>query len=119
VTVEKPRQARRRHTRKYAEGNLAEDKSFYFSGPNGALKLRAQNLTIFLQIGDGVDDETWLHHLRSGDFSEWFRNAIKDEELAREVEQCEKDEGLDAARSRACVREAVERRYTAPASADE
>ena len=119
VTVEKPRQARRRHTRKYAEGSLGEDKSFYFSGPNGALKLRAQNLTIFLQIGDGVDDETWLHHLRSGDFSEWFRNAIKDEELAREVEQCEKDEGLDAARSRACVREAVERRYTAPASADE
>ena len=54
-----------RHTRKYAEGELGEDKSFYFRGPDNALNLRAQNLTIFLQMADGVDDQTWRHHLES------------------------------------------------------
>ena len=49
--------------RKYAEGELPPDRSFYFRGPDGKLNLRAQNLALFLQIADGVDDETWLHHL--------------------------------------------------------
>jgi hypothetical protein len=37
---------------------------------------------MFLQIADGVDDETWLYHLRLGDYSRWVRNAIKDDALA-------------------------------------
>src|SRR5262249_32630025 len=73
---------RRRHLRKYAEGNLGPDRSFHFRGPEGKLNLRAQNLNLFLQIADGVDDETWMHHLRHGDYSEWFRRRIKDEDLA-------------------------------------
>jgi hypothetical protein len=48
-----------RHTRKCAEGELGEDKSFYFRGPDNALNLRAQSLRILLQIADGVDDRTW------------------------------------------------------------
>lgn len=47
-----PKQARKRHTRKYAEGALGAETSFYFRGPSGALS--AQNLMIFLQIADGV-----------------------------------------------------------------
>jgi hypothetical protein len=39
-----PRGERRRHLRKYAEGKLSEDKSFYFRGRAGKLNLRAQNL---------------------------------------------------------------------------
>src|SRR5207244_490581 len=35
----------RRHLRKYAEGELGDDRSFWFRGPEGALRLRAQNLT--------------------------------------------------------------------------
>ena len=31
---------------------------------------------------DGVDDTTWLYHLRAGDYSRWFRDAIKDDDLA-------------------------------------
>jgi hypothetical protein len=58
-----------RHIRKYAEGALGEDKSFYFRGPSDALNLRAQNLTIFMQMADGVDDKTWLHHLQANDYS--------------------------------------------------
>ncbi len=59
-----PAEKAERHIRKYAEGSLGEDKSFYFRGPANALKLRAQNLTLFMQMADGVDDETWLHHLQ-------------------------------------------------------
>jgi len=53
VRINEPRQHLRRHTRKYAEGELAEDRSFYFRGPNGGLNIRAQNLRLFLQIAEG------------------------------------------------------------------
>src|SRR5216117_839499 len=73
-----PRAERRRHRRKYAEGELRPDLCFYFRGPEGKLNLKAQNLAVFLQMGDGVDDETWLFHLKNGDISGWFHNVIKD-----------------------------------------
>jgi hydroxymethylpyrimidine pyrophosphatase-like HAD family hydrolase/energy-coupling factor transporter ATP-binding protein EcfA2 len=116
VTATKPRQAHKRHTRKYAEGNLDEELSFYFRGPDGALNLRAHNLQIFLQMAEGVDDETWEHHLRRGDYSDWFRDVIKDDALAKEAAAIEANKKLRPAASRAKVKEAVERRYTAPAS---
>jgi hydroxymethylpyrimidine pyrophosphatase-like HAD family hydrolase len=108
-----PTSAHQRHIRKYAEGDMKED-SFIFRGPEGKLQLKAQNLVIFAQIAEGVDDETWLYHLRQGDYSRWFRHAVKDPELAEEAAQIEQDEALDARASRERVREALERRYTAP-----
>jgi hypothetical protein len=68
---------------------LGEDDSFYFRGPAGNLNLRAQNLVLFNQIAEGVDDETWLYHLHRGDYSRWFREAIKDDVLADEVARVE------------------------------
>jgi hypothetical protein len=115
IAVDRPQQEHRRHTRKYAEGELGEDKSFYFRGPAGALNLRAQNLMIFLQMADGVDDATWLHHLHRGDYARWFRDAIKDDDLANEAETVQ--DGADAAATRKQIRDIVERRYTAPAKA--
>lgn len=106
---------RHRHVRKYAEGQLGEDKSFYFRGPSQKLNLRAQNLILFTQIAEGVDDETWMFHLHQGDYSGWFREAIKDEGLADEAEQIEKQADLPAAQSRDLIKEAIERRYTLPA----
>ncbi len=78
--------------------------------------MRVQNLTLFLQIADGVDDATWLHHLKRADYSRWMREAIKDKDLADEVGAAE---GSDAGakETRKQVREAIERRYTAPAGA--
>jgi HAD superfamily hydrolase (TIGR01484 family) len=105
------RSERRRHIRKYAQGDLGEDRSFYFRGPEAKLNLRAQNLALFVQLADGVDDATWLHHLRQGDYSAWFRAHIKDEELANEVAQIEAAPG-SAAESKAAVRRAIEQRYT-------
>ena len=55
VRSEPPKSERSRHGRKYAEGNLGPDRSFRFRGPEGKLDLKAQNLTIFLQMADGVD----------------------------------------------------------------
>lgn len=106
---------RRRHVRKYAEGELGEDKSFYFRGPGNQLNLRAQNLVLFAQMADGVDDETWGYHLRRGDCSRWFRDDIKDGELADEAEAVERDSSLSPAESRKRIRAAIERRYTLPA----
>jgi hypothetical protein len=117
ITVEKPQQAHQRHTRKYAEGELPEDRSFYFRGPRNALNLRAQNLTMFLQLAEGVDEATWTHHLRAGDYSDWFRRAIKDDDLADEAAAIEAEEGLGAAESHKRLAEAIRRRYTAPATA--
>jgi hydroxymethylpyrimidine pyrophosphatase-like HAD family hydrolase len=103
---------RRRHRRKYAEGELGPDRSFYFRGPEGKLNLRAKNLMLFLQMAEGVDDETWLYHLRRSDYSSWVRQALKDEALASEVERIEMQPDSSAAESRASIREAIEQRYT-------
>jgi hypothetical protein len=105
---------RRRHTRKYAEGELPPEQSFYFRGPQGKLKLRAQNLLLFLQMAEGVDDDTWEYHLRRGDYSAWFRDMIKDDTLADEAAEVEGRYGLSPAESRALIRQAVERTYTLP-----
>ncbi len=110
-----PRGERRRHLRKYAIGELGPDRSFYFRGPDERLNLRAQNLVIFLQLAEGVDDETWLHHLRKGDYSRWFRESIKDDTLTTDAEAVETSPDVPAAQSRAAIRAAIERRYTLPA----
>jgi hydroxymethylpyrimidine pyrophosphatase-like HAD family hydrolase len=89
VAIHPPAEKSERHIRKYAEGELGEDKSFYFRGPNNALNLRAQNLSIFTQMADGVDDATWFYHLKRGDYSRWISEAIKDEELAAEAREAE------------------------------
>jgi hypothetical protein len=114
-TYETARAEQRRHRRKYATGELPVDRNFVFTGSQRKLNLRAQNLQNFMQMGDGVDDDTWLYHLRSGEYSKWFREAIKDEELARAAERIEDDRSLSAEESRQAIREAIQKRYTAPA----
>ncbi len=102
-----------RHQRKYARGELGADNSFYFRGPRRKLNLRAQNLITFLQMAEGVDEQTWLYHLKCGDYSRWFREKIKDGALAAEAEKIEQSN--DTKDSRARIKDAIERRYTAPA----
>ncbi|RUX04849.1 MULTISPECIES: HAD-IIB family hydrolase [unclassified Mesorhizobium] len=119
VKVIEPRQSLKRHSRKYAEGQLDETGSFYFRGPDDAMNLRAHNLMIFAQMAEGIDDKTWEFHLRAGDYSKWFRHQIRDKDLARETAEAEKDRKLSAEESRKRVLDAVRRRYTAPATAPE
>jgi hydroxymethylpyrimidine pyrophosphatase-like HAD family hydrolase len=109
-----PKTEHQRHIRKYAEGKLSDDNAFYFRGPQGKLKLRAQNLITFMELAEGVDDETWLHHLRQGDYSAWFRTVINNEELAKEAEKIEKMDDASPEKSRALIKSIIEARYTKP-----
>jgi HAD superfamily hydrolase (TIGR01484 family) len=113
VKTDKPIQAHKRHVRKYVEGDLGAERSFYFKGAKGQLNLKAQNLKLFMQIAAGIDEETWQFHRCSGDYSAWFREAVRDSGLADEVAQIEKNEALDAAASRERIAEAIEERYVA------
>ncbi len=114
VRSEPPRTERVRHSRKFAEGSLGPERGFAFRGPEGKLNLKAQNLVVFLQTADVVDDDTWMHHLKQRDYSRWFREGIKDEDLAAEVERIEGRAGASPKEGRVAVREAVEKRYTPP-----
>jgi HAD superfamily hydrolase (TIGR01484 family) len=116
VRVPPSRTEHRRHTRKYAEGELPPEQSFFFRGSEGKLNLRAQNLILFMQLADGVDDDTWVYHLRRGDYAEWFRDKIKDEELAAEAEQVAALTKAAPAETRSLIKAAIEQRYTLPAS---
>ena len=108
------RAERIRHLRKYAEGNM-HYRSFFFRGPDSRHNLRAQNLGVFCQIAEGIDEPTWMFHLRSQDYSRWFRDAIKDDYLADEMERIERRVDLSPEQARHLVRELVAARYTLPA----
>lgn len=110
-----PRTERKRHLRKYATGNLGPERSFYFLGPKGKLHLKAPNLFQFLQLADGVDDETWEFHRKNGDFSRWVREQMKDDQLADELAAIEANAKASPKDTRAAVRAAIEARYTLPA----
>jgi len=113
INIGKSKQQHQRHTRKYAEGRLGEDISFYFRGPDNALNLRAYNLASFLELGKGVDDATWQFHLKRRDYSRWFRDIIKDDGLADEAQSAESLD--DSAQSRAALTEAIKKRYVVSA----
>jgi HAD superfamily hydrolase (TIGR01484 family) len=115
LQTQRAKSERRRHKRNYAQGELSPEQSFYFRGPDGRLNLRAQNLLTFLQLGEGVDEETWLFHLWRGDFSRWFETVIKDEELASSAREIERIDPARVSEGRKQLRAAVERRYTGPA----
>jgi hypothetical protein len=102
-----------RHRRKYAEGNMRYN-SFYFRGPGERHNLKAQNLAIFSQLAEGIDEETWLYHLRRGDYSRWFRSAVKDPYLADQTERIEQRMNLEPAETRKLIRNLIEARYTLP-----
>ncbi|HRK79510.1 MAG TPA: hypothetical protein PLQ95_13325 [Thiobacillus sp.] len=58
-----------------------------FRTSSGISVLQVQNLMVFCQTAEGIDETTWMYHLRRGDYSRWFRDAIKDDYLADETER--------------------------------
>jgi HAD superfamily hydrolase (TIGR01484 family) len=105
----------RRHVRKYAQGDVGFDRGFHFRG-DGGLELTARNLQDFMRLGEDLDDDTWRYHLGRGDYTRWFRDVIRDDELADEADDVRRRHPHDPDAGRRRVREAIERRYTAPAS---
>ena len=108
--VGKRRIQHRRHVRKYTEGELPPERSFFFRGPAGALNLRAANLVRFAELAEGVDEATWAHHLAGREYSVWVRQMIKDPELADEIASIE-TAGVPSGESRRRVLERVRARY--------
>lgn len=113
IRLERPAQLMQRHKKKYATGDM-KDKSFYFYGPGKKLNLKANNLMLFIQMAEGVDDDTWMYHLGRKEYSDWFRNMVHDEELADLTEQIEKNE-TDPGKSKEAVLKLIKERYTASA----
>jgi uncharacterized protein DUF87/haloacid dehalogenase-like hydrolase len=111
IVPPEPQSKKQRHRRKYAQGDLAPEKSFFFRGPDDRLNLRANNLTIFAQIAEGIDDETWRHHLQRGDYATWFHEAIGDDELAQAAQRASRE----PQKSRELVLAAIRDKYTRPA----
>ena len=112
IFVEPAKAQLRRHRRKYAEGELGEDKSFYFRGRGQKLNLRAQNMSMFAHIAGGVDEETWTHHLRNQDYSRWLRESVKDTAVADEVAAIEQDRSLNASESLRRILDTIKKHYT-------
>jgi HAD superfamily hydrolase (TIGR01484 family) len=114
IELVRGRTARVRHQRKYAMGDMG-NRSFYFTGPDGQHRLRAQNLVLFSQIADGIDEPTWLYHLRRGDYSRWFQESVRDRYLADQARRVEQRLDLDPTETRRLIRGLIEGRYTLPA----
>ncbi len=112
LRIAPPAQEIRRHRRKYALGELGPNRSFYFRGPQGKLNLQAKNFALFIQIAKGVDDATWMHHLRQHDYSRWISEAIKDEVLSSEISEIE-NTPLPPDQSREQIFRAIQKHYTA------
>jgi hydroxymethylpyrimidine pyrophosphatase-like HAD family hydrolase len=105
-----PRGEQQRHQHQYFDGEMDPADRFYFRGSKGALNLAAGNLRTFMQLAEGVDDETWLYHLRRGDYARWFRDKIQDQELATVAEQLQ-HEGVAPKESRHQVIDIIRKSY--------
>jgi len=112
VVVVRARSERLRHLRKYAEGDLGP-RSFVFRGAEGLGEATARNLVTFIELAGQVEDATWLHHLRRGDYSRWVRECMRDMPLAGEIARIEGEAGLPLEASRQQVIRAIDARYTA------
>ena len=75
VALEPSRTERRRHLRKYAEGELPEDRSFYFRGPQGKLKLRAHNLILFMDLATASTTTPGCFTCARARSREWLRQG--------------------------------------------
>lgn len=88
VRYKPPDQLQQRHKRKYARGDMGND-SFIFTGPQNKLQLKANNLMMFIQMAEGIDDDTWLYHLQRSDYKNWALQSVKDASLADIIEKAE------------------------------
>jgi hypothetical protein len=108
-----PKHLTKRHIKKYTTGDMGYN-NFYFKGPENKLNLKAYNLMVFMQLAEGVDDDTWIFHLKQHDYSKWFKNALHNEELADLTMEIE-DKNHNAKSSKEEILKLISERYTAPA----
>jgi hypothetical protein len=66
----------------------------------------------FIQLADGVDDETWQYHLKRNDYSTWLRHAIGDDDLSEVARRMEVNASLGTRATRDAIIAAVREPYT-------
>jgi hypothetical protein len=66
-------------------------------------------------MAEGVDDDSWMFHLRNGDYSKWFKSVIKDDELAEKAAAVERETDVCPQKGREQIKAVVESRSSAPA----
>jgi len=89
------------------------DRSFYFKGVDNKLNLRAQNLIVFLQLAEGIDNDTWKYHLDCREYSLWILKSIKDKDLSVQIAEIE-NLGEDKEISLEKIKTLIESNYTMP-----
>ncbi len=102
-----------RHRHSLLEGDMDEHLQFVFRGPECKLQLKASNLRRYIELAEGLDDDTWLFHLRRNDYSKWFKDVIKDDELAHHTEHIEQNDNHDAKSSREKIIQLIKERFDA------
>lgn len=86
----RPAQKHHRHSGKYVVGDVGAWHAFRFS----ALRQSASNLTEFLSLSSRLEDAALREHMNAGDFSNWFREVIRDDVLANKTRIVETDTAL-------------------------
>ena len=104
-----PTKLQQRHKRKYAHGEMGDD-SFIFTGKEKKLNLKANNLSMFTHLAEGIDDDTWVYHLKRKDFRNWFESSVNDDELAAVSEEAE---DKNAAESKKLILDYIRQKYMA------
>lgn len=104
-----PTKLQQRHKRKYAHGEMGED-SFIFTGKENKLNLKANNLAMFTHLAEGIDDDTWIYHLKRKDFRKWFESSVNDDALAAVSEEAE---NKNAADSKKIILDYIRQKYMA------
>lgn len=110
IQVNMPGRLLQRHKKKYAVGDM-DYNSFFFTGPENKLQLKANNLMMFVHLAEGIDDHTWLFHLSRGDYKRWFADCIHDEELVAKAEEAEKISS-DVSASKKIILDYIRQKYT-------
>ena len=82
-----PRGEHQRHRHGYLDGDMDPEHRFYFRGPKGELNLPAQNLRIFMQSAKAWTMTRGCTICNRATTPSWFRDIIKDEQLAEKAER--------------------------------
>ncbi|NUT68933.1 HAD-IIB family hydrolase [Pseudomonas sp. ICMP22404] len=107
MTPQQPQQKHHRHSGKYAAGDVGDWHAFYFP----SLDQRASNLAEFLSSLARLDDGAFCQHRQAGDFSNWFREVIRDDVLANETHLLETDASVASQDALARIARLVQARY--------
>lgn len=100
-----------RHLHKYLRAPLPEWKRFYFHEPERRSPIRsAASLWEFREQLEDVPTNSLEYHLRRGDFRNWLRDVLHDEELAHQVLMLESLQ-LEGEALRQAILDVVAERY--------